>query len=281
MSSNPWNRVLRIPDDQKDLSLLKEIRDYVNTVRAIPARRHVKDFHKVPVPLEAKKHLEHLYQSYGIKVLARELGLSYTTTRNAIISYFKIKIRKRGEDSKMSTQFRSDRVKGNRNPFYNWPQKDPTMSNSVGFQGYYRRVSGSYIWLRSSWEYVIARWLDKNEYEWNYESETFHLHNGQTYRPDFILTGNGPKVVIEVKGGDYGINNAHKPVLLAKDREDLVVVIINDIRPFVEKSIAKDVNKWKKERLSKKELSERQLSKAKTCMTSQSKRTTTSLQMAS
>ncbi|KKL59181.1 hypothetical protein LCGC14_2217940 [marine sediment metagenome] len=51
--------------------------------------------------------------------------------------------------------------------------------------------------MRSSYEIAYAKWLDKQNIKWKYESKTFDLGN-TTYTPDFYL----PKTnkYIEIKG---------------------------------------------------------------------------------
>jgi hypothetical protein len=53
------------------------------------------------------------------------------------------------------------------------------------------------IWMRSSYEIEFALWLDKQEFDWQYESKTFDLGN-TTYTPDFYLPEFN--LWIEVKG---------------------------------------------------------------------------------
>jgi hypothetical protein len=61
--------------------------------------------------------------------------------------------------------------------------------------------NGKRIWMRSSWEVTVAKWLDKNKIKWEYESKRFIVGKGrwkQSYTPDFYI----PKanVNVEVKG---------------------------------------------------------------------------------
>jgi len=42
------------------------------------------------------------------------------------------------------------------------------------------------IWMRSSWEILFAKYLDKNKIKWQYEPKPFDLGN-TTYTPDFYL----------------------------------------------------------------------------------------------
>ena len=54
------------------------------------------------------------------------------------------------------------------------------------------------IRMRSSWEVVIARWLDQNNEPWEYEPKTFVLTDSMRYVPDFYLPNRD--VWLEVKG---------------------------------------------------------------------------------
>jgi len=53
------------------------------------------------------------------------------------------------------------------------------------------------VWFRSNWEVAYAKYLDKNNIIWQYESKTFNLGN-TTYTPDFYLPEKN--LYIEVKG---------------------------------------------------------------------------------
>ncbi len=54
--------------------------------------------------------------------------------------------------------------------------------------------------MRSKWEVRVANYLDKNDYDWKYEIQTFDLEYS-TYTPDFfIMEGDKIVKVIEVKG---------------------------------------------------------------------------------
>ena len=57
------------------------------------------------------------------------------------------------------------------------------------YKGYY---------LKSTLEYIYARYLDYMGIQWQYEVKTYELSNGGSYKPDFFLA-NGSYV--EVKGG--------------------------------------------------------------------------------
>ena len=65
-------------------------------------------------------------------------------------------------------------------------------SNFYGYSGFY----GEHC-LRSSLEYIYARYLDYMNIGWTYEHKTYTLSNGVRYKPDFLLeTGE----YVEIKG---------------------------------------------------------------------------------
>lgn len=66
--------------------------------------------------------------------------------------------------------------------------------------------------FRSSYEYDVAVMLTVMDIEWEYETLTWDLSNGEKYVPDFWLNKLG--VIIEVKGG-WKYERGWKPLLLA------------------------------------------------------------------
>lgn len=74
---------------------------------------------------------------------------------------------------------------GPKNPNFGKPPK----------HGKHEKYKG--IWMRSSWEILYAKWLDRNNIKRLYEPKTFILSN-ITYTPDFYL----PEIdeFIEIKG---------------------------------------------------------------------------------
>ena len=66
-------------------------------------------------------------------------------------------------------------------------------STFYGYSGFY----GEHC-LRSSLEYIYARYLDYMNIEWTYEHKTYVLSNGVRYKPDFLLLGN--EEFVEIKG---------------------------------------------------------------------------------
>ncbi|GGA53908.1 hypothetical protein CYANOKiyG1_74020 [Okeania sp. KiyG1] len=65
--------------------------------------------------------------------------------------------------------------------------------NGRTYCGHYR---GHY--LKSTLEYIYARYLDYKEIHWEYEVKIFDLSTGGSYKPDFMLSDGS---YVEVKGG--------------------------------------------------------------------------------
>ena len=206
---------------------------------------------------EIRKYLQEKYnEGYGFKILAREIGISYTQCRRLLIDILNIQTRKGLNVSTEKTkQFRSERVRGEKNPWLDWPNKTPELhlKNSKGIQGYYEKKTGLYIWLRSTWEYIYAKWLDRNNINWSYETRCYKLSNGENYRPDFnILDKKGRlKQIVEIKG--YFKNRVYKVDLFKKDYPNIDIIIIDDITNYC-CDYLKELQEWKQLRLKKSEL---------------------------
>ena len=57
------------------------------------------------------------------------------------------------------------------------------------------------IIFRSTWEAKVARYLDAQGIDWNYEETYYKLEGNKSYRPDFFIYENGKFTkLIEVKG---------------------------------------------------------------------------------
>ena len=65
--------------------------------------------------------------------------------------------------------------------------------NGRTYCGHYK---GHY--LKSTLEYIYARYLDYIGVEWRYEVQTFELSTGGSYKPDFLLADGS---YVEIKGG--------------------------------------------------------------------------------
>lgn len=112
-----------------------------------------------------------------------------------------------------------------------------------GIQGYYYNQSmQKYVWLRSSWEYIYAKWLDKNGIKWDVEERSYRLSDGTLYRPDFFIYDGDCVKIVEVKG--YWKNRVYKTKLL-KAEYGLCVILLDDIKPYCEFKVNDEIKQWK------------------------------------
>ncbi len=256
MKKNPWNTTFKLEIDENHK---EEIQAYLKQRKIEGIKRE-----KKPSKLKADsfKYITELYDSgYGYKIIARSLDISYTQCRNFFNVYLGHCMRK-GTNvvTDKVRDFRSKRVLGSKNPWYDWTNnKNPELfkNNSRGIQGYYKTKEQGYIWLRSTWEYIYAKWLDKHNINWKYEDIQYKLSNGQSYRPDFFIMKDNDTIdyIVEVKG--HFKDRMYKVDML-REEYNLEIVIITDITQYCETTYIKDLKAWKKEKLLKKELNELQ-----------------------
>lgn len=151
------------------------------------------------------KNLEHLYhqRGMGFKLLSKELGnVSYTRLRTI---FDVLGIEKRTGTSCVTDslkKLRSERAKKS-NPWTDWTSKniDRDKKNKHHLCGwYFNKSKNKYVWLRSSWEYGYANWLDSRNVVWDVEVRSYLLSDGRYYRPDFFIFINDRlDSVIEIK----------------------------------------------------------------------------------
>lgn len=230
---NPWNKECRINFNDRHK---RKILDFYNSIVEKPNSKRYEFLKTVSLDERSKSYLKNLYEDgYGLKILARELGLTYSRFRTLYISYLGLEIRK-GNDivTDKVKKFRSQRVTGENNPWFDWCSNKPEMHKacSRGIQGYYIKNDGTKVWLRSTYEYIFAKWLDKNNIEWKIEEIQFKLSNNETYRPDFFIYKNSKLLmIIEIKG--YFNNRRYKAELFKKEFT-IPLIIIDNINDYCE-----------------------------------------------
>lgn len=207
--------------------------------------------------LEVKKRMEYLYynQEYGLKLLAKKLNLSYSVVRH-LMGFLNIPIR-RGYNvvTNRLKKFRKQKAiheSKKRIGFNNPNIKRKYEGMARGVQGYYlNKSTNSLVWLRSSWEYIFAKWLDKTKHNWKIE-ETYYNLNDAIYRPDFFIYDDDWNLIqiIEIKG--YWDNNADKAKAL-NDQLNVDVIIIREIDKYIAdgSNYHKELSEWKTKRIIK------------------------------
>lgn len=232
----------------------KEFIRFKNQVLLFRGNEKIRRNKLYPLSNETKEYISELYnKGYGLKVLARQLEISYTQIRR-VFNSLGIEIR-HGQNivTENLRKFRSEKAKDN-NPFMDWTNSRPQLlkdHNYFGIQGYYQKKDGSFVWLRSTWEYIYAKWLDSINMIWYIEKTQFRLDNGESYRPDFFVQTKRGEYIIEIKG--WKKNRTYKFEMLKKEHPHLNLVLIDDIKQYTTNYI-KDLKEWKKVRLLNQEL---------------------------
>ena len=204
------------------------------------------------------KNLKTLYEENGMgfKLLSAYFGnISYTQLRTL---FGKLKIEKRiGYNCVTDSlkKIRSERAK-EKNPFKNWPEKhkDKDKHNKRHLSGWYFNQSKSkYVWLRSSWEYGYAKYLDQNKIEWDVEVNNYLLKDGRYYRPDFfIYKDNNLLKIIEVKSkwSNGALDRIDKFNLFREEYKEInAELITNELFKLVGQTQDSLIREWKKVRL--------------------------------
>jgi len=211
-----------------------------------------------PCPLKDK--IEIFYNSgYGYKIIARELNISYTVARKLFKRYLGISIRTGYNvvTDRLKEQ-RSVNATGEKSNWFDWTNRKPWMQEKTtrSIQGYYKKKTGDYVWLRSTYEYIYAKWLDSRDINWKVEVNSFKLKNGENYRPDFFIYNEKDilESIVEIKSSYYIENHNYKFLMFKKEYPEIESAIIYNIEKFTKESYAKEIKKWKQERLLKEEL---------------------------
>lgn len=199
-----------------------------------------------------------IYQKYsidgqGIKSIIKDfkLPVSYSVLRFYIINIFNIELRNNKTITPFLRQRRREKALNEKNNnigfFSKGVQENIKIktSNKRGVQGYYYNKSlKKYVWLRSSWEYIYAKWLDKNNYKWDVEYQTY-LIGDKKYRPDFFIFDEHNNIIkiIEIKG--YWKDKLFKFNLLKNNIKNIEIILIDKIKPYTTISIKKELSEWK------------------------------------
>lgn len=197
-----------------------------------------------------KQEIETVYNlGYGFKLIARRLGLSYTQCRRLIMEHLKIETRKGLSVVTDALRKRRAEIATEIGNFREWPKSRPEMqkNNNRGIQGYYwNKAFSKYVWLRSSFEYIYAKWLDSKNIIWNSEVKYFTLEDGRKYLPDFFIYTDDKetiKFLVEIKS-DYKIYNREKQEFFT----ELPIITVREIQLFLPSgsSYMKELRLWKK-----------------------------------
>lgn len=115
-----------------------------------------------------------------------------------------------------------------------------------GKQGkYFNKSRQKFVHLRSSYEYIYAKWLDSIGADWDIEVKGFKLKSGSWYKPDFFIYENGILVkIVEVKG--WKDERFDKVQLLREELPDIEIVTVlgDEIKAYTE-TPKETIAEWK------------------------------------
>lgn len=206
----------------------------------------------------SKSTLQELYfeKGYGIKYMIKylELPVSYSVLRVALIKIFNFTLRSDKDITDNLRKLRKDKANNEFKNKIGWfglgvQEKIKNKNHtSRGIQGYYFNKSlNKYVWLRSSWEYIYAKWLDEKNIIWDVEVKIFKLNENTSYKPDFFIYNKDNEIIqiVEIKGfwKDKVYKYDELKLLLNID-----LVLITDMTPYTT-NINKDITHWKKIRI--------------------------------
>lgn len=191
-------------------------------------------------------------EGYGYKSIAKWLDISYSEIRNLLLTFGDFVPRKgRNVVTDKLKIFRAQNVKGKKSPFFDWPKKNPQLISKTSkcVQGYYlRKHDNVLVYLRSTYEYIFAKWLDKNNFIWRIEETSFILSNGERYRPDFFIYENNKLLtIIEIKSRYFNKDNREYKFHMFKEEYNIDCSLVTDIKLFIENgsNYNKELCKWK------------------------------------
>ena len=244
-----------------------DIKDFLNDYysgkfKNRDGQRFYHDIEKIKIDKRfylTNEYIKNLYYNmgYGIKKITKEIDCNITNVvlRTYMIDFAGIKLRKNNEVTDWLKKFRSKKARkefNNKIGFFSEGIQENLKTNKTrrGIQGYYFNVSmNKYVWLRSSWEYIYAKWLDKNNIKWDIEVKNYIIdkNTGESYRPDFFIYENDKITkIVEVKG--YWKNRLYKfEKLKTIIEKNISFVLVDKIKPYSD-NVNKDIRIWKKER---------------------------------
>lgn len=235
----------------------KQLKDWYHSLQS---KKHCKNEHSSfserekwieQNPCSLAYKIEVMYNSgHGYKTIGKELNLSYSVIRKLCNDYIKFKTRK--GTNVITEELKNKRrlnALGEKSNFFDWPKKRPQLlrKNGKSIQGYYVKQDGTKVWLRSTYEYIIAKWLDKNKFDWKVEVQSYKLLNGENYRPDFFVYEKGKlQSIIEVKSRYFNKDNREYKFHMLKEQYNLELQLITDITKFTNKTYHQELKEWKK-----------------------------------
>lgn len=225
---------------------------YVKSVQR-QKRKDTKFYHELKQIFYDEYHT----QEKGIKMLAKEYSMTDMQMRG-MLQFLEIDLRK-GQNvvtervRELRRQKAFDEHKKGIGFFDPSIRRKIEDSNARGVQGYFLNESTQeLVWLRSTYEYIFAKWLNRTKQKWDMEV-TYYKIGDSIYRPDFFIydeTFTTLEKIVEIKG--YWDNNSNKALKLNEELSDVDVSVIMDIERFIENgsTYEKQLAEWKERRIT-------------------------------
>jgi len=180
------------------------------------------------------------------RTLFKNLGLTFRTGYNVVTDNLKeFRKQKAINETECNIGFRNPELK-------RFAEK-----TNRGVQGYYYNKSNQeYVWLRSTYEYIYAKFLNKIGVNWKIEEQYFLLSDNTKYSPDFYIYDENWNLIqiVEIKG--YYDCRAYKVDLLKTEHfsdTNIDFVLIKDINKYIPtgQTYLSELKTWKQIRKSK------------------------------
>lgn len=200
----------------------------------------------------------YIEKELGIKTLCRLLSeqgvaMTYTPCRRVVQSLLGPDFRRgRSQVTETLKLIRSENAKKT-TPWRDWPRKYPTKNiNSKKYLGgyFFNTSKTKWVYLRSSWEYAYAAYLESRGSTWDVECQSYLLGNGSYYRPDFfIYVDNKLDHIVEIKSTYFNgsLNRLEKFQMFQSEYPNIrsEVVLNNELFMMIGKSPNRVLQEWK------------------------------------
>lgn len=230
-----------------------------NKVHAYGNKQH--DVEKIKKDLRYTTTKEWLQKKYVIEEYSRnwlvkeyDLPISLSVFRKIIV-FFDIQRRTLSDVTSRAKKSRSEKAQREYKNKTGWWKESVIRQNEKhtgrGIQGYYfNKSKQKYVWLRSLYEYIYAKWLDRNKLIWDVECRRYDVQDS-IYKPDFFIFEKTKLVkIVEIKGywdsGQWKVEELDKLLKI-----DVVIITKEEIKHYTIYNEHKEKNEWKQNRLKK------------------------------
>lgn len=237
---------------QQIISLLNDIRTNKFKTRNGTVLFH--DIEKLKADKRFIEFLKWINENYhekgmGIKYLIKhfELPITYSVLRT-ILKLSGIKLHSDRVANEWLSSIRKEQCKINMENREGWFKQSVIRShNHKGYQGkYFNKSLQKLVHLRSTYEFIFAKWLDSKNIIWDTEVKSFKLSTGGWYTPDFfIFEGEKLTKIVEVKGWkDTRFFKVEALRNQLQEKIEIATILGEEIIAYSQ-DFKKDITEWK------------------------------------